>query len=285
MTSKAAVLQAYDHTSLDGVSGEADITPQGGPIVNIIEGKGDFLAGGATGLVERLGSGDVVKSPWTGRPTASDCRKEMAVEAQIYERLGAHPRLVRMKHWDPISHALTLEYMPNGNLKAYVQKHGQEISPLQRQQWVKEVVEGVELLHSHNVIQGDVGPHNCLLDIDLSLRICDFGGSSLDGSQATVAPGVRYRLPNLGEVTVKEDLFALGSTIYFIVTGHEPYEELTDDQVGELYKDGVFPGLDDVAFAEIIILCWRQEAESAKMTIDVMKRLLENRIKRNKANS
>jgi len=154
-----------------------------------------------------------------GRPTAADCRQEMAIEAQIYERLGVHPRLVQFKHWDPVSHTLTFGYMPNGNLKAHVQKHGQEILPSQRQQWVREATEGVELLHLHNVIQGDVGPHNFLLDVDLSLKICDFSGSSLDGSQATIVLGVRHRLLNLGGIIVKEDLFALGSTIYFIVIG------------------------------------------------------------------
>jgi serine/threonine protein kinase len=200
----------------------------------------------------------------------------MAIEAQIYKRLGVHPRLLQLKHWDPVDHALTLEYMPNGTLKEYVHRHGQEISPSQRQQWVMEATEGVELLHSHNVIQGDVGPHNFLLDIDLGLKICDFGGSSLDGSQATVAPGVRYRLPGLGGTTVKEDLFALGSTIYFIVTEHEPYEELTDeDQVEKLYKDGVFPRLGQLPFAEIIALCWRQEAESAKTIIELVRRSSE----------
>lgn len=257
------------------MSYEADVNPEG-PIVNIIEGKGEFLGGGATGLVERLDSGDVVKSPWTGRPTALDCRQEMAIEAQIYGRLGVHPRLVQFKHWDPVGYALTLEYMPNGNLKEYLLKHGREISLFQRQRWVREVTEAVELLHSHNVIQGDVGPHNFLLDIDLGLKICDFGGSSLDGSQATVAPGVRYRLPSLGGTAVKEDLFALGSTIYFIATGHEPFEELTDeDQVEKLYKDGVFPELTEVPFAEIIALCWRQKAESAKMIMELEMRSSE----------
>jgi serine/threonine protein kinase len=263
-------LAACNHTSLDELNGEADSNPRGST-ANIIEGKGEFLDGGTTGLVERLVSGDVVKSAWTGRPTASDCRQEMAIEAQIYKKLGEHPRLVRFKHWDPVDSALTLEFMPNGNLKKYIQKHGQEISLSKRQQWVREVTESVDLLHSHDVIQSDVGPHNFLLDIDLSLKICDFGGSSLDGSPATVVPGVRYRLPSVGGTTVKEDLFALGSTIYFIATGHEPYEELTDeDQVKRLYENGVFPELSEVPFAEIIALCWRQEAESAKMVIELM---------------
>jgi serine/threonine protein kinase len=282
LTLYAFALAARDHTNLDGLSSEIKITPQG-PVVNIIEGKGEFLGAGVTRLVERLDSGDVVKSPWTGRPSASDCRQDMAIEAQIYERLGTHPRLVPFKHWDPVSHVMTLEYMPNGNLKEYVRKHRQEISLSQRQQWVREAIEGVELLHSHNVIQCDVGPHNFLLDTDLSLKICDFGGSSLDGSRAKVAPGVRYSLPSLRgttvkddlsalrEMMVKEDLFGLGSTIYFIATGHEPYEELADeDQVEKLYKDGVFPELSDVPFAEIIALCWRQEAESAKRIIELL---------------
>jgi len=92
------------------------------------------LSGGATELVERLDSGDVVKSPWKGRPTTSDCRQEMAIEAQIYERLGAHAQLVQSKCWDPVGHALTLEYMPKSNLKEYVQKYRQEVLPSQRQQ-------------------------------------------------------------------------------------------------------------------------------------------------------
>lgn len=246
--------------------------------INIIQGKGDFLGGGATGLVERLKSGDVTKSPWTGGPTESDCREEMATEAQIYEKLGAHPRLVPIKHWDPVEHTLTMEYMPHGNLKEYVQKHSPAISLVQRQQWVMEAAEGLELLHSHGVIQGDVGPHNFLLDSVLGLKISDFAGSSLDGSRAMVISGVRYRLPSLtrGRVqpaTVKEDLFSLGSTIYFIATGHEPYNELEDeDEVERLYTDGVFPELSNVPFGDIIDLCWRQEAESAKELIELVKR-------------
>jgi hypothetical protein len=75
----------------------------------------------------------------------------------------------------------------------------------------------------------------------------------------------------MGRTTIKEDLFALGSTIYFIATGHEPYEELTDEhQVEKLYEDGVFPELSEVPFAEIIGLCWRHDAESAKIIVELV---------------
>ncbi|OIW30510.1 kinase-like protein [Coniochaeta ligniaria NRRL 30616] len=268
-----------------------DINPEDGKIVghlattgehqrpiHVMRGKGDFLGGGATGIVELLESGDVVKSPWTDPWRVSDCKADMLAEAKIYKRLGNHPRLVELKDWDPVDCVLTLGYMPHGTLKAFIEKNGgqQTISPAQRKQWAIEAAEGVELLHSHGVIHCDIGPHNFLLDDHLSLKICDFGGSSVDGSRASVVPGVRYRAPTLAgrtmqPATLKEDIFALGSTIYFVSTGHEVYNDLAeDDQVQKLYVDGVFPDLSGVLFGEAISLCWRQEVDSAKIVMELL---------------
>jgi len=40
--------------------------------------------------------------------------------------------------------------------------------------------------------------------------------------------------------------------------------------VEKLYEDGVFLELSEVPFADIIALCWRQEAESDKMIIELV---------------
>ncbi|KAI1758618.1 hypothetical protein GGR53DRAFT_226733 [Hypoxylon sp. FL1150] len=83
-------------------------------------------------------------------------------------------------------------------------------------------------------------------------------------------------LPNLARRQtqpgkIKEDIFALGSTIYFISTGYAPYHELIyEDEVEKLYEDGVFPGLDGVSLAEAIALCWRPGAEPAESIIDII---------------
>ena len=45
----------------DGLSSAASTNPQDPPVY-IIQGKGEYLSGGVTGLVERLDSEDVVKS-------------------------------------------------------------------------------------------------------------------------------------------------------------------------------------------------------------------------------
>ena len=39
------------------------------------------------------------------------------------------------------------------------------------------------------------------------------------------------------------DLFALGSTIYELLTGHSPYEEVPSDEVDRLYEEKNFPDI------------------------------------------
>ena len=78
------------------------------PKVPTMAGKGEIITGGTTGLVQRLPSGDVAKIPWAGDAREEDCRREMATEARIYERLGQHARLVEMKHWDLQTYTITL---------------------------------------------------------------------------------------------------------------------------------------------------------------------------------
>ncbi|KAL2756301.1 hypothetical protein ACRALDRAFT_1070619 [Sodiomyces alcalophilus JCM 7366] len=234
----------------------------------VIQPKGQFIAGGTTSLVERLPSGDVIKTPWAGDAREDDCRREIAIEARIYQQLGEHPRLVKLRHWDAEAYTLTLEYMPNGTLEQYTKTHFGEISMAQRLRWVSQAAEALHLLHSAGIIHCDVGPHNLLLDADLSLKITDFSGSSLHGSRAMVCPGQRYTLPDPDwkpgrPPTVEEDLFALGSTIYFIMTGKAPFEDLPDDVVEKKYLDGVFPDLKGVPCGEIIALCWQRKVLSA----------------------
>lgn len=112
----------------------------------------------------------------------------------------------------------------------------------------------------------------------MSLKIADFSGSSLDGSRATVCPGTRYAAPDPDwkpgkPPTVEEDLFGLGSTIYYIVIGKAPFTELSDEEVEKKYLDGEFPDLAGVLCEKIIRLCWQQEARSAQLICELVDKL------------
>lgn len=245
--------------------------PDGKPLV-IMEGKGKLVGWGTTGVVQRTSTGVIIKTPWKGE-NADQCKKDMATEAQIYQRLGRHPRLVGMLDWDPEQYVLTLEDMPNGSLRDYLKANLDDISPVQRIIWAKEAAEGVQLLHSANVIHCDVGPRNFLVGGDLSLRIADFSGSSLQGSQASACPGTRFTRPDFNWKTApksEDDIFSLGSTIYTIITGQVPFQELSSDEVETSYAARIFPTTTDQPCGDIIQGCWSGSISSAQEVVDLL---------------
>jgi serine/threonine protein kinase len=242
--------------------------PQAGEVIYIA--KGDFLGKGATAILERLPSGEVIKTP-TPNPffpnQEEDCRQNMCLEAQIYERIGEHPRVPKLIKWDPDECCLTMEYLENGNLGDYVEKNYETIAPELRLRWAKQASEGLQVLHSIGVIHCDISPRNFLLDCDLNLKISDFAGSSLSGSETSTYADTRFRHPCDLETPPRfsDDIFGLGSLIYFLMTNNYPYEEVPSDEVEKLYGSRQFPEVTHLMCGDIIERCWHQQVDAAQL--------------------
>jgi serine/threonine protein kinase len=160
-----------------------------------------------------------------------------------------------------------MEYLENGNLKDYVYQNNQNIALQRRIQWCLQAAEGLSVLHGHNIIHCDLSPRNFLLDSDLNVRIADFGGASLSGSDPSATPATRFRHPGYdfnAAPLFQDDLFSLGSLIYFIMTGHYPYGDLPSDTVKHLYEIHNFPDVSSIIGGDIITQCWLRQAASAQ---------------------
>jgi serine/threonine protein kinase len=223
----------------------------------------DVISGGSTGLIYLLRSGYVRKSAYPGI-TRKQSLRDIEHEYKIYPRLPHHDRLLKMMGYS-IEDGLILEYMPSGNLREYLQDKAAGLSLHQRLQWACDAAEALQLVHSHNIIHCDVKPENFLLDSSLRLRIIDFSGSSIDGSYFSAVEGARFCVPRPWEAhsTVETDMFALGSTIYEIMTGTQPYAEHTDEEVEALFKKGIFPEVDSIPCGELITMCWNSQVHLA----------------------
>lgn len=119
-------------------------------------------------------------------------RDDVRTEVDTYRLLGPHGRLVRMlRHSET---GLVLEYMPNGTVEEYLNKHHHHVSMDQRRQWAREAADGLHFLHSHQILHCDVKSRNFLLDLHLSLKIADFSGSCRLGCKAAFSESTRFRL-------------------------------------------------------------------------------------------
>ncbi|OAA63565.1 Protein kinase-like domain protein [Niveomyces insectorum RCEF 264] len=282
--------------------------------------------------------------PWhTGFLRDLQCR-HLRREIEVYRHLhtvgvvGAadpstntrHPRFCQMfaasdDGRDNVS--LTLEYLPNWTVDEYLRgySHHQSLGskkgtftrrrhdtiPMrQRARWALEAADGLAQLHAHGVIHADLKPLNMALDAGLGLRIIDLAGCALlaQNKPPLCLESTRFFLPRsmkaADNYSVTTDLFALGSSLYQIVTGYQPYDDLSDDEVEARYSRHEFPDLappaptvalfeddttrvDDVGgvgiggvrastgrllFADIMQACWLCEVPSAAAVLEALLR-------------
>ena len=76
---------------------------------------------------------------------------------------------------------------------------------------------------------------------------------------------ILHRMP-----TVQDDLYGFGSTIYSIMTGQYPFQELPSNEVEKLYKAHKFPDVTGIPCREIIERCWRCGFISAQEIYDLI---------------
>lgn len=121
-------------------------------------------------------------------------------------------------------------------------------------------------IHTNNVIHCDISPRNFLLDDKLNVKLADFQGLYVDQHGETfyglASEDTKSSLPRsipCGQ-DKKSDLFALGSAIYDMMTGHEPFPELDsyedEEEIEKRFRDGEFPDPEDVVAGPIIRKYW-----------------------------
>ncbi|WP_338919892.1 bifunctional protein-serine/threonine kinase/phosphatase [Pseudomonas silesiensis] len=112
----------------------------------------------------------------------------------------------------------------------------EKAGPLPLAKWLdlaERLLRAVGMLHRRQILHRDIKPENLLLGDDGELRLLDFGLAYCPGlseDQPSTLPGTpSYIAPEAfggGTPTPQQDLYAVGVTLYFLLTGHYPYGEV-----------------------------------------------------------
>lgn len=201
-------------------------------------------------------------------------------EAQILRRLS-HPNIARVQdHFvENGRDYMVLEFVAGHTLRQVVTKKG-----LQDEETVlkyaRAVGEILDYLHTVEppVIHRDVTPDNIVLREDGNLVLIDFGAANefvgtatgtLIGKQAYIAPE-QFR----GKARVQSDLFALGGTLYFLMTGQDPLP------LSQSRPKSLRPELSDEIdslLADLTTMEWEQRIHSADALIDRLDQIIASR--------
>jgi hypothetical protein len=205
-------------------------------------GMGDLVGVGITAFVGRLDA--VVKF---SKPSEYDL---MEREKLVYQRLGRdHCGILR--YFGAVGNALVLQYASYGSIRQYFVRE-QKLVPLSlKLKWVEQLAD---------------------LDEQLSVKLGDFAGSALDDLPGLICYETSHELPEQEGISKRSELFALGSTIYEIMTGSKPHSELSDEEVCIAFTKGRYPDLESLpAFKDIIVGCWKQSYASADEVLNDVK--------------
>ncbi|KAG1853472.1 kinase-like domain-containing protein [Suillus subalutaceus] len=132
--------------------------------------------------------------------------------------------------------ALVSPWMPNGTLNSYLNRVHETLSMMDRLRLLKQITEGLQYLHNHDVIHGDLTNNNVLVAADGSPRLADFGISNImvqsnpaysyhTGAVRWIAPEV-LDLPEDQPIqcaTRSTDIYALGGIMLQVLYGKQPY--------------------------------------------------------------
>lgn len=213
-------------------------------------------------------------------------RTRLEIEHQILSVVGRHPRIVTHKGYTEAG--LYLEHVANGTISDFLSGSDHPRPSLQqRLAWCRELSEAVDHIHSRRVLHCDIQPTNVLVDCDLHLKLADFQGQHLSEDGDVILDGwsgepSRYSCPRDDEFAAdfKTDIFALGSTMYFIMTGKEVFSDVIsgnpgwDDEIKSRFARDIFPQ-DSSVCNDILQKCWKQAYGSASEVIEDI-RVVEN---------
>ncbi|KAK8200528.1 kinase-like domain-containing protein [Phyllosticta capitalensis] len=209
--------------------------------------------------------------------------KALDAERRIYERVGKHPRIIEFKGWQDSGPGILLKYAPNGSLDWFLRDKPDQLSLKDRLRIAKETAEGVHFIHSKNVLQRDIATRNILLDADMHVKLCDLTGQLLGDDGKIEAEGhgfedsdARKPRPDTQLADFSTDLFALGTCIFNIVTGHGPFPDIAwndDDAQQARLEKREYPELDDERGGKVVWACWDSVYKSAGEVAEDLEKL------------
>lgn len=202
---------------------------------------------------------------------------------KIFKQLD-HPNIIKFLDSEIIDKNLFiyLEYIPNGSIKHVVDKYG----PLNENLikiYFKQILDGLEYLHTKKIVHRDVKSANILLDCKGNIKLSDFGCSGQHQDVQIVTSmnprvnnseefldSIKGTLPWMAPEVVlqqkygkKADIWSLGCTLLEMATGCTPWGKLDNffqamNRIGRSNDVPEIPSQLSNNLRDLLMLCFKR---------------------------
>lgn len=131
---------------------------------------------------------------------------------------------------------LIMEFASGSSLDQYIRKTSGPIPEQKTIYFFNQILDGFAYAHNKGVIHRDIKPSNIIVTNDADIKILDFGIAKIlkEGKMSMTKTGAKlgtvlYMSPEQvkGQVVdIRTDIYSLGITLFEMLTGRCPYDEL-----------------------------------------------------------
>jgi len=171
---------------------------------------------------------------------------QLTIQPQFLERFKKEARVLAQLHHPNIAviynfieqggnYFMVMEYVEGTNLDEFLRKY--KVLPTEFVVPVFiQALEGLQHAHRKNVFHRDIKPSNLMLGPDGTVKLMDFGIAKVAGEQKMtqvnkIVGTVEFMAPELiqgQEASAASDIYAMGATLYELISGKLPFESDTD---------------------------------------------------------
>ncbi len=170
--------------------------------------------------------------------TSAEAQHQFEQEARLLAPLR-HDNLPRVSDHFFISgqgQYLVMDFVEGKSLEALLAERGGPLPEAEALRWMTQVCDALEYLHTRTppIIHRDIKPQNIIINADGRAVLVDFGISKAYDPALKTTKGARAVTPGysppeqygMGTTDARSDVYALGATLYTLLTGSAPPESV-----------------------------------------------------------
>ncbi|HOG47915.1 MAG TPA: serine/threonine-protein kinase [Anaerolineae bacterium] len=187
--------------------------------------------------------------------TREKAAEQFRREAQLLARLS-HPGLPKVTDYFGLDdeYYLVMTLIEGQDLaRVQAAAQGQPLPEARVLEWMGQVADALAYCHAQGVIHRDIKPANMILTREGRVYLVDFGIAKPEDSSGKTTIGARATTPGYsppeqyggrGRTDARSDIYALGATLYALLTGRDPIEAIDRLQDAEMPAPrSLVPGL------------------------------------------
>lgn len=172
-------------------------------------------------------------------------------EAKILAEFNSDPHIVNVSRYFDEESTQTayfvMEYVDGVSLENYVKSKGGRLSPEEANQILLPLMYSLDQIHKKNIVHRDIAPDNILLNANLSSKLIDFGAARSSTGNKSMSMDVvvkhgfapKEQYSRHGRVGPYTDIYSMGATWYYTITGRIPPESIDRAEEDNLILPGV----------------------------------------------